>query len=105
MFVNVCEPTRVVTVPSIAIEISLSETVVSIPVPPVKSNTSLARATASLEPESAPTVNDVVILAVLTAVTKPLALVVIIGIAVDEPIAPVFELTVASVIANHLLEL
>ena len=71
LFVNVCEPTRVVTVPSIAIEISLSDTVVSIPVPPEKSNTSLANDTASLEPLSALTVKAVVIEAVVTAVTRP----------------------------------
>ena len=99
MFVSACEPVSVVTVESIAIEISLSETVVSIPVPPVKSNTSLANATASLEPLSAPTVNDVVIEAVVTAVTRPLALTVTTGIAVVEPAEPTSELTVANVTA------
>ena len=99
MFVSICEPTRVATVESIAIEISLSDTVVSIPVPPEKSNTSLANDTASLEPESAPTVKAVVIEAVVTAVTRPLALTVMTGIAVEEPAEPTFELTVANVTA------
>ena len=97
LFVNVCVPANVATVESIAIEMSLSDTVVSIPVPPVKFNVSVARATVSSEPESAPTVNDVVIDAVLAAVIKPLALTVITGIAVVEPNEPVFELTVANV--------
>ena len=77
----------------------MSDTVVSIPVPPVKSNVSEARATVSLEPESAPTVNVVVMLAVLAAVTHPLAFTVNTGIAVAPPNEPTFELTVASVTA------
>ena len=43
--------------------------------------------------------NDVLIEAVLTAVTKPFALTVTTGICVAEPKLPTFELTVASVIA------
>ena len=68
-------------------------------VPPVNVSVSLARATLSFEPLSAPTVKDVVILDVDTAVIKSLALVVITGIAVELPVALVSEFTVASVIA------
>ena len=80
-----------------AIEISLFETVVVILLPPVKFNVSVASATASSDPLSAPTVKLVVIEAVDMAVIKPLPFTVTIGIAVELPKAPVFEFTVASV--------
>ena len=82
-----------------AIAILLSLTVVVILLPPSKFSVSVAKETVSFDPLSAPTVNDVVILAVDIDVTSPFALAVITGIAVELPVALVSEFTVASVIA------
>ena len=51
----------------------------------------------STEPESPETVNAVPTAAVVTAVTKPLALTVTTGIKVCEPKVPILPLTVANV--------
>ena len=59
LLVKVCEPANVATVESIAIEIWLSETVVSTPVPPAKVSVSVPTTTVSFEPLSAAIVNDV----------------------------------------------
>ena len=59
LLVKVCEPANVATVESIAIEIWLSETVVSTPVPPAKVSVSVPTTTPSFEPLSAATVNVV----------------------------------------------
>ena len=82
-----------------ATAILLLLTVVVMLLPPSKFSVSVAKATVSLLPLSAPTVNDVVILAVDKDVTSPFALAVITGIAVELPVALVSEFTVASVIA------
>ena len=57
LFVSVCEPVRVATVESIAYVISLFDTVVSIPVPPVNVRVSLVL-NVSLEPLSAASVKE-----------------------------------------------
>ena len=57
LFVSVCEPVRVATVESIAYVISLFDTVVSIPVPPVNVSVSLVL-NVSFEPLSAARVKE-----------------------------------------------
>ena len=57
LFVSVCEPVNVATVESIAYVISLFDTVVSIPVPPVNVSVSLVL-NVSFEPLSAASVNE-----------------------------------------------
>ena len=88
----------VATACPIATETVLPDTLVATPVPPAIVRVS-PPATAFVVPLSASRSKEVDIAPVDTAVTRPLALTVTIGIAVVEPKLPTLELTVARVLA------
>ena len=77
-------------------------TVVATPVPPANVSVSVPRVTESV-PVPPAILNDVDIAAVVTPVTRPLALTVTTGIAVADPKVPTLLLTVANVPAAVML--